>query len=71
MPGLLGAHVYVQATLLDLVAIEMKLSKRGGLVVGVRTPDGKEVINPPKSLVLQPGSLLIYLAEAPLLEPPS
>jgi Trk K+ transport system NAD-binding subunit len=50
---------------------ELKLSKIGGLVIGVRTPDGEEVINPPKSLVLPPGSLLIYLAESPLLEPPS
>jgi len=51
--------------------IEMKLSKHGGLVIGVRTPDGKEVINPPKSLILERGSLLIYLAESPLLEPPA
>ncbi len=51
--------------------VEMQLSKLGGLVIGVRTPEGKEVINPPKSLVLDPGSLLIYLAEAPLLEAPS
>ncbi len=51
--------------------VEMQLSKHGGLVIGVRTPKGKDVINPPKSLVLDPGSLLIYLAEAPLLEPPS
>lgn len=49
----------------------MELSKRGGLVIGVRSPDGKDVINPPKRLVLEPGSLLIYLAESPLLEPPS
>jgi len=49
---------------------EMKLSHRGGLVIGVRSPKGEEAINPPKSMVLQPGSLLIYLAEAPLLEPP-
>jgi Trk K+ transport system NAD-binding subunit len=49
----------------------MKLSKRGGLVIGVRTPDGKDMINPPKNLVLEPGSLLIYFAESPLLEPPT
>ena len=50
---------------------EMKLSHRGGLVIGIRSPEGKEAINPPKNLVLEPGTLLIYLAEAPLLEPPS
>ena len=51
--------------------VKMQLSKHGGLVIGVRTPMGKDVINPPKSFVLEPRSLLIYLAEAPLLEPPS
>ncbi len=50
--------------------VEMALSKRGGLVIGVRR-DGKDVINPPKSLVLEPDSLLIYLAESPLLTPPT
>ena len=50
--------------------IKMKLSKRGGLVIGVRTPKGEDLINPPKSLTLEPGSLLIYLAESPLLAPP-
>jgi Trk K+ transport system NAD-binding subunit len=51
--------------------VKMQLSKQGGLVIGVRTPRGKDVINPPKSLVLDPGSLLIYLAEKPLLDNPS
>ncbi len=50
--------------------MEMQLSKRGGLVVGVRTPDGHEVINPPKDYVLHPGTQLLYLAEQPLLDPP-
>ena len=50
--------------------IELQLSKRGGLVIGVRAPSGKEVINPLKSHVVEPGSLLIYLSEAPLLAPP-
>ena len=50
--------------------LEMQLTKRGGLVIGVRTPEGEDVINPPKSIVLEPGSLLIYLAQAPLLSPP-
>jgi hypothetical protein len=57
--------------LLGDLLVEMQLSKRGGLVIGVRTQDGEEAINPPKSKVLEPGSMLIYLAEKPLLEPPS
>ena len=51
--------------------IEMQLSQRGGLVIGVRTEGGRDVINPPKSLIVGPGALLIYLAESPLLEAPS
>jgi voltage-gated potassium channel len=50
--------------------VDMQLSKQGGLVIGIRTPRGKDVINPPKSMVLEPGSLLIYLAEEPLLKTP-
>lgn len=50
--------------------VEMQLSKCGGLVVGVRTPDGDEVINPPKDYLLQPDAHLLYLAEKPLLDPP-
>jgi voltage-gated potassium channel len=60
-----------EAVALGELLTEMKLSSRGGLVIGVRLPGGKDVINPPKSLVLRPGSFLIYLAESPLLEPPS
>lgn len=50
--------------------VKMQLSKRGGLVIGVRTPSGEEVINPPKQYVVQPGTMLIYLSEKPLLAPP-
>ena len=50
--------------------VKMALSKRGGLVIGVRTPIGEEVINPLKDRIIEPGTLLIYLAETPLLEPP-
>lgn len=49
---------------------EMQLSKKGGLVVGLRLPSGREFINPPKSLQLEPGTRLLYLAEKPLLDPP-
>ncbi len=48
----------------------MRLSERGGLVIGVRTPDGEEIINPPRDCSVSPDMLLIYLAESPLLEPP-
>ncbi len=50
--------------------IRMRLSARGGLVIGLRAPSGKEVINPPKQHLVEPGTLLIYLAKAPLLAPP-
>lgn len=49
----------------------MKLSQRGGLVVGLRTPGGEEVINPPKTTMVTPGSHLLYLAQEPLLDPPA
>ena len=51
--------------------VRMELSKRGGLIIGVRTPTGQEIINPPKDHIVVPGTLLVYLAEGPLLEPPS
>jgi voltage-gated potassium channel len=50
--------------------VQMQLSKRGGLVIGLRAPSGEEIVNPKKSQVIEPGSLLIYLSESPLLEPP-
>ena len=50
--------------------VELQLSRRGGLIVGLRTPAGEEIINPPKSWPVLPGTLLLYLAEEPLLEPP-
>jgi voltage-gated potassium channel len=49
---------------------ELGLSKRGGLIVGLRTPSGDEVINPPKSFKVEPGTRLLYLAPEPLLEAP-
>ena len=50
--------------------VEMALSKRGGLVVGIRTPEGEEIINPEKGHMMTPGTHLLYLAEEPLLETP-
>jgi voltage-gated potassium channel len=75
-----GAHsVYIgrvpeeptEPVLFGELLVRMGLSKHGGLVIGVRTPQGKDIINPPKSYMLDPGSLLIYLAESPLLTPPT
>jgi hypothetical protein len=48
----------------------MQLSKQGGLVIGVREPSGEETLNPPKSKMILPGTLLVYLAEGPLLDAP-
>jgi voltage-gated potassium channel len=74
-----GAHnVYVgkipdaprqPVTFGDLL-VKMQLSKRGGLVIGVRTKSGEQLINPPKEYVVEPGTLLIYFAESALLEAP-
>jgi voltage-gated potassium channel len=50
--------------------VALQLSKRGGLVIGIRTPSGEEIINPPKSHAVVPGMMLLYLAREPLLEPP-
>lgn len=71
-------NVYIGATPEPLVnpipyrelLVSLNISKRGGLVIGVRTPAGEEVINPPKEYPVEPGSMLIYLAEEALLEPP-
>jgi voltage-gated potassium channel len=51
--------------------IAMQLTKLGGLVIGARTPAGEEIINPDKSQPIERGTLLIYLAEQPLLKPPA
>jgi voltage-gated potassium channel len=49
---------------------ELRLAQRGGLVVGLRTSSGKEIINPPRNYLLEPDTLLLYLSEKPLLDPP-
>ena len=49
--------------------VELQLSKRGGLVVGLRTKAGREIINPPKSHMLDPGTELLYLSEVPCSSP--
>ncbi len=74
-----GAHnVYIgtipgerhEAVSFGDLMIELQLSKRGGLVVGVRLPSGREIINPLKSQMLEPRTQLLYLAEKVLLDPP-
>ena len=75
-----GAHnVYIgqlpeeagQPTTCGEMRAALDLPKRGGLVIGVRSPGGTEVINPPADRPLEPGSQIVYLAEKPLLDPPS
>ena len=45
----------------------LALTKKGGLVIGLRMPGGEDVFNPAKSQTMAPGTRLIYLAEQPLL----
>ncbi|MDX1383302.1 MAG: ion transporter [Thermoanaerobaculia bacterium] len=52
------------------VLSELEMRHRGGLVVGVRTATGEEIINPPRDFLVRPDMALLYLAEEPLLEPP-
>jgi len=49
----------------------MRLSDMGVLVMGLRLSDGEEILNPPKKYLVLPGTMLIYLADEPRLEPPS
>jgi len=48
----------------------LRLSDRGVLVMGLRLVDGTEILNPPKSYPVLPGTLFIYLADNPVLKPP-
>ena len=50
--------------------IRMQLTKRGGLVIGLRPPDGAEVFNPSKDYIVVPGTRLVYFAERPILISP-
>jgi Trk K+ transport system NAD-binding subunit len=68
--GRVPAEVAVPGTYRDILK-RMELASRGGLVIGLRTPTGEEIINPPRDCPVERGSLLIYLAEAPLLDAPS
>jgi voltage-gated potassium channel len=48
----------------------LRLSHVGALIMGLRLPDGAEILNPPRDYLVLPGTMLIYLADAALLEPP-
>ncbi len=43
--------------------------KTGALVIGVRHQDGTDTLNPPDAAAVSNDTLLIYLAEAPVLQP--
>jgi len=47
------------------------LAQKGALVIGLRFPDGEEVINPPRDVPVVPETLLVYLSEEPILEAPA
>lgn len=49
---------------------ELGLAQRGALVIGLRLPNGEEMINPPRTTAVPPGTLLIYLSELPILDAP-
>jgi voltage-gated potassium channel len=48
----------------------LELHKKGGLIIGVRGPDGEERINPSFRYLVDPRSTVIYLAEEALLDAP-
>ena len=49
----------------------LRLYDMGVLVMGLRLPDGEEILNPPKNYQVVSGTLLIYLADKPKLASPS
>lgn len=50
--------------------LELRLTERGGLIIGLRPPRGPEIFNPSKEQMVHPGTHLVYLSEAPILDPP-
>ena len=50
--------------------IRLQLTKRGGLIIGLRPPRGEDIFNPPKDYVVLPGTHIVYLSETPILDPP-
>ena len=49
----------------------MRLSDQGVLVLGLRFPDGVDLLNPPKDYLILPETMLIYLANEPYLDSPT
>lgn len=50
--------------------LQLRLTSRGGLIIGLRPPGGTEIFNPRKSHMVHPGTLLVYLSESPILDSP-
>lgn len=50
--------------------VELQLTNKGALVIGLQRPDHKTEINPARDRMVQPGTYLVYLAEVPVLQPP-
>jgi voltage-gated potassium channel len=49
---------------------QLQLAQQGALVIGLRLANGEEILNPPRDYLVMPGTMLIYLADTPVLEPP-
>ncbi len=47
-----------------------RIEESGGLVIGIRTAGGKEIINPKKEYLVKPDSLLIYISDEAFLDAP-
>lgn len=60
-----------EATPYTQLLAKLQLTNRGALVIGLYPPDEDAIINPPRDYLVQPGTMLIYLSEAPVLEPPA
>lgn len=67
--GQIPAHAAGIGTYRELLTF-LALNQQGALVLGLRAPSGREHINPPAAFEVLPGSLLIYLAEQPVLTSP-
>ena len=65
--GRIPAEVELPIAFGELMA-GLRLSDRGGLVIGVQSPAGQQRMNAAKDYLVEPGSELIYMAERPLLE---
>lgn len=48
--------------------LTLRLADRGGLVIGLKPPNGPQKLNPAKDFEVPKGARLIYLSEQPLLE---